>query len=186
MSAPPLMMFICAVAGVTRHACAVVVTRPVRAVIRFASPMPEGANLLERGQDLSEPLMDLGWTLLLDPVASTREQGLRPQGGYGLIHRLERFPVHGEHVDILLGLGSCLPIRLLEQFRGNRPAFAREVQDYIIARCPLLHAIGGIDCKCLRHTAGEKRHPLMVKAKAKGVEVGRWTVGCQRRLQARG
>jgi hypothetical protein len=66
--------------------------------------MPEGANLLERGQDLSEPLRDLGWTLLLDPVASTREQGLRPQGGYGLIHHPEHFPVHGEYVDLLLRL----------------------------------------------------------------------------------
>jgi len=66
--APPLMMFI----------YAVVVTPPVRAVIRLASPMPEGTNLHERGQDLSEAPMDLGWTLLLDPVASAREQGHRP------------------------------------------------------------------------------------------------------------
>jgi hypothetical protein len=45
--------------------------------------------------------MDLSWTLLLDPVASTREPGLRPQGGYGLIDRLARVLVHGDHrVDL--------------------------------------------------------------------------------------
>jgi hypothetical protein len=63
--------------------------------------MHEGANLPESCQEPWKQLIDLGWTYLLDPVASTREQGLRPQVGYGLIHRIERFPVHSDHgVDL--------------------------------------------------------------------------------------